>query len=230
MKINKLSIIISAYNEEKTIAEIIDRVEKAELGNVEKEIIIVNDGSLDNTEDIIKQYVERHIIVNYQKNKGKGVAIRAGIERASGDYVIIQDADLEYNPNDIKSLLVKAENKNAQVVYGSRNLDKGKNEKAGWSYYIGGVFLSWLANMLYGIKITDEPTCYKLINLKLLKELNLESVGFEFCPEVTGKIAKRKIKIYEVPISYHPRSKKQGKKIKLKDGIIATWVLIKNRF
>ena len=232
MHIKKLSIVIPVYNEGRTIEKIIDLIEKADLGMIEKEIIIVNDGSTDNTKDILEKYNDRYIVKHLEKNQGKGAAVRNGFAVASGDYVIVQDADLEYDPNDIKSMIEKAEKDNAQVVYGSRQLGlKGKkNPKAGWYYYLGGIFLSVLTNLLYGTKITDEPTCYKMVESKVLGRFKLESNGFEFCPEITSKIARLKIPIAEVPISYHPRSRKEGKKIKLKDGMIATWILIKNRF
>src|SRR3989338_7585039 len=147
---------------------------------------------------------------------GKGYAIRTGLQHITGDIVIIQDADLEYDPNDYQKLIDPIIRSKAKVVYGSRNLGKGKHECSHFSFYIGGVFLSKLANLLYGIKITDEPTGYKLFKTEIIKNIDLKCKKFEFCPEVTAKIAKKKIKIYEVPISYHPRKKSEGKKIRWK--------------
>lgn len=231
MLIKKLSIVIPVYNEKNTIAELLNKVEAVDLGAIEKEIIIVDDGSKDGTRDILKNFENKYKVICQPKNMGKGAAVRAGFAVASGDFVVIQDADLEYDPNDFKKMLALAGEKNADVIYGSRRLGSAgkKNEKAGWSYYLGGVFLSFLTNLLYGTKITDEPTCYKMVSKKVLDKIKLEADGFEFCPEITAKICRLKIPIYEVPISYFPRSAQEGKKIKWKDGFIAVWTLIKNR-
>ncbi len=212
----KLSIIIPVYNERKTILEILKRVEKANLSDlcVEKEIIIVDDNSTDGTREILKKLKGKNYkIIYHERNKGKGACIKTALKKVTGDYVIIQDADLEYDPEDYRKILECAMKENAQVVYGSRILNP-KNKKSSFIYYLGGRIISFLTNLLYKTKITDEATGYKLFKTELIKSLNLESDGFEFCPEVTAKIAKRKIKIYEVPINYYPRSKKEGKKIK----------------
>lgn len=222
----KLSIVVPVYNEKNTIETILSRLEDADLG-VEKEIIIVDDGSKDGTRDILKKYESRYKVLYHEQNQGKGAAVRTGFKNMSGDYAVIQDADLEYNPKDFKRMLEYAKANNAEVVYGSRRLGKGKSPTAGWQYYLGGVFLTFLTNLLYGTKITDEATCYKMISRNVLNKFNLCSVGFEFCPEITAKIARRKIPIHEIPIDYIPRSKKEGKKIKLKDGLIAVWILVK---
>jgi glycosyltransferase involved in cell wall biosynthesis len=227
MKINKLSIVIPVYNEKKTIEEILRRIEQVELG-VGKEVILVVFGSQDGTREILKKYHEKCKIIFHEKNQGKGAALRTGFKEATGDYIVIQDADLEYDPNDFKKMIGVVEKKGAKVVYGSRVLTK--NPKAGPLFYFGGRFLSWLANFLYGINITDEPTCYKMFDAGLLKSIPLECKKYEFCPEITTKIAKLKITIYEVPISYNPRSKKEGKKIGFKDGLVAIWTLVKYRF
>ena len=169
-------------------------------------------------------------IVFHPKNKGKGFAIRTGLKHVTGDFVIIQDADLEYDPEDYKKLLKPLLDNKAKVVYGSRNLGKNKHERSYLSFYLGGIFLSKLTNFLYGINITDEPTCYKLFRADIIKSIELKSERFEFCPEVTAKVAERKIDILELPISYNPRSKEEGKKINWQDGLIAIWTLIKYRF
>jgi len=228
----KLSIIIPAYNEEKTIVPLLDKVFAVDFGDVEREVIVVDDGSTDSTSDILAAYTHPIIIVRHEKNQGKGMGIRSGIAKASGDYVVIQDADLEYNPNDLKLLLDTALVHNARAVFGSRRLSVADtvNPHGKWQFYAGGVFLTLLANILYGTKITDEPTCYKLVERKLLISLNLQSKRFEFCPEVVAKIGRLKIPIYEVPIHYNPRSVTDGKKIRFKDGLEAIWTLLKYRF
>ncbi len=224
----KLSIIIPCYNEEKTIKEVIRRVDSVDLGSIEKEIIVVDDGSLDNTGKILKEIKKdyKFFLFKHKRNIGKGAAIKTALKYASGDYVIIQDADLEYDPDDYNNLLRTALKKRADVVYGFRHF--GKNRKYSYlSFYLGGLFLTWLVNFLYNIKISDEATGYKLFKKEIIDSIELEAKGFEFCPEITAKIAKKGIKIYEVPINYNPRTKDEGKKIKWKDGVKAVWTLIK---
>lgn len=225
----KLSIIIPAFNEEKTIEELIKRVSEVLLP-VEKEIIAIDDKSIDSTLQILKkiQPEYRFLLVEHSKNMGKGSAIRSGLKKVTGDLVVIQDADLEYNPEDYNVLLKPFFEQNARVVYGSRHLARNKRGKL--AFYIGGLGVTWAANLICGIKITDEPTCYKVFKKDLLNSLNLQAKGFEFCAEVTAKIARQKIKIFEVPISYNPRSKEDGKKISWKDGFAAVWTLFKYRF
>jgi glycosyltransferase involved in cell wall biosynthesis len=225
----KLSVIIPAYNEEKTIEEIIKRVFRVLLP-VSKEIIVVDDKSTDKTLKILEELQNKYnlVIVRHSKNSGKGSAIRSGLKKASGDFVIIQDADLEYDPNDYEKLLKPFLQDNAQVVYGSRIMGSKKRGKL--AFYLGGRGVTLMTNIICGTNITDEPTCYKVFKKDLLDSLNLQSKGFEFCPEVTAKIAKRKIKIFEVPISYSPRAKSEGKKIKWRDGFVAIWTLFKCRF
>ena len=232
----KLSILIPAYNEEETIQEILKKIEEVDLSkiNLEKEIVIVNDGSTDNTELKINEFLKNsnlNINLIKQENQGKGGAIRTAIKHATGDIIIIQDADLEYDPNDYNKLVMPIINKEAQVVYGSRrlNLDTGKKH-SGFRFYAGGVILTFIINLLYNAKITDEPTCYKLFDSEIIKNINLKCKRFEFCPEVTAKVIKKGIKIKELPISYYPRSVEEGKKINWKDGIEAVWTLIKYRF
>jgi glycosyltransferase involved in cell wall biosynthesis len=227
MKINKLSIVVPVYNEEKTIEEILRRIELVDLG-IEKEIVLVDDGSSDKTREILGKYDGKFKIIFHDKNQGKGAALKTGFKEATGDYIVIQDADLEYDPNDFRKMIGVVEKKGAKVVFGSRILVK--NPKAGPLFYFGGRFLSWLANFLYGINITDEPTCYKMFDAGLLKSIPLECSRYEFCPEIVAKIARLKIPIFEVPISYSPRNKKEGKKIGFKDGLVAVWTLMKYRF
>jgi len=226
-----LSIIIPVYNEKNTIPEILKRIEQVSLNefSFKKEIIVIDDGSTDSTKDILKGLEDKYKIIYHPKNKGKGAAIRTGLQYASGDYVIIQDADLEYDPQDYKQIIECALKNNAQVVYGSRRLNP-KNKPRYVSYYLGGIFLNWATGMISGTKISDESTCYKLFKTELIKSIPLKCDRFEFCPEITAKIIKRKIKIFEVPISYHPRSREEGKKIKWRDGLKTLWALIKYKF
>jgi len=227
----KLSIVIPVFNEKNTVAEILTKVETANLG-VEKEIIIVDDFSTDGTREILKNYESRYTIIYHDKNCGKGRALRTGFSVITGDVVVVQDADLEYNPNDFKLMLAKMAETGGQVVYGSRRLAHSyfKSRHSGHIFAVGGIALTWLTNLLYNTKLTDEPTCYKMFRTDLLKNIDLECERFEFCPEITAKIAKRGIKITEVPINYYPRHKNEGKKINWKDGIEAIWTLLKYRF
>ncbi len=226
----RLSIIIPVYNEKDTILKILFKIEKADLGVVEKEIIIVDDFSKDGTREILKNLEDKYKIIYHENNKGKGFAIRTGLKHITGDWVIIQDADLEYDPNDYLKLLECAKKNDAQAVYGSRRAHIQEGVYSGIAFALGGLFITWLTNFLYGTKITDEPTCYKMFKSSLLRSIPLECQRFEFCPEVTAKIAKKGIKIYEVPINYYPRKKKEGKKINWKDGLEAILTLIKYKF
>ncbi|MBA4312925.1 MAG: glycosyl transferase [Chlorobiaceae bacterium] len=224
----KLSVIIPVYNEERTLRQLFDKVLKV---NVEKEIIIVDDYSTDRSREIIGEYakLESVKVVFHERNYGKGKAIRSGIEHVTGDIVIIQDADLEYEPEDYPKLMKPIIDGKTNVVYGSRELGT-THQHSYFSFYIGGKFLSWLTNFLYNSNITDEPTCYKVFRADLLKKIQLRCVRFEFCPEVTAKVLKRGEKIVELPIHYYPRTKNEGKKIKWKDGIEAIWTLFKYKF
>jgi dolichol-phosphate mannosyltransferase len=230
----KLSVIIPVFNEKGTISELLGKVKSVD---VEKEIVIVDDGSTDGTRGILEAVAGCRMpdagkneikIIYHEKNQGKGVAIRTGLKNITGDIVIIQDADLEYDPQDYPKLIEPILSGKAKAVYGSRILGKGR--RSYWSFYIGGKFLSFLTNLLYDAKITDEPTCYKVFQADVIKNINLKCSRFEFCPEVTAKLRKKGYKIYEVPISYEPRSLEEGKKINWKDGFEAIWTLIKYKF
>ena len=220
----KLSIIIPSYNEAGTIRQIIARVKK--LKEISPEIIVVNDGSTDSTKKILSSQ-EGIKKITLPKNQGKGVAIRAGIQQAAGDYVLIQDADLEYDPADIQSLLDPVINKKAEVVYGSRFLGPHKNMLF-W-HLKGNQFLSLVTNFLYNTTLSDMEVGYKLIPKKLLDSLSLKENRFGFEPEITAKILKQGIRIYEVPISYSGREFCEGKKITWKDGLWAFFLLCKYR-
>jgi len=225
----RISVIIPVYNEENTIAEILRRVDKV---GVAYEVIVVDDGSTDKTREILSKIkTPKNLkIIFHKKNKGKGAAIKTGLKNISGEIVIIQDADLEYNPKEYKKLMKPIIEGKSKVVYGTRiNVAKRGIYSNIW-FYLGGLTLSLLANSLYGLSITDEPTGYKVFEAEVLKSLKLENNGFDFCPEVTAKVAKAGYKIYEVPISYKPRSFSEGKKIRPKDGFIAIWTLLKYKF
>ncbi len=230
-----LSVIIPAYNEEKTIVQLIEKVVNVRLTeDYGKEIIVVNDCSRDHTAALVNEYMAAHPgenirLVNQEKNRGKGAAIRKGLEYIRGDYVIIQDADLEYDPEDYNVLLAPVLEEKLKVIYGSRFLNKS-NKHSYRSFYIGGRIVTLVTNLLFGQGLTDEPTCYKLFETGFLKSIPLQCEGFEFCPEVTAKTAKRGIKIREVSINYYPRTLEEGKKIKWTDGLEALWVLLKYRF
>lgn len=226
----KLSVIVPVYNEKNTITEILRRLNDLDLGGIEKEIIIVDDCSADGTRELLKDFSnDRGKIFFHDQNRGKGTAIRSGLTQTSGDYVVIQDADMEYDPNDFKPMIDKMISENLSVLYGSRRLKDANIQYSGLLYYLGGWLLTVLANILYGQKLTDEPTCYKMFKTDFIKNLNLRSRRFEFCPEVTALAALRGVKIPEVPISYCPRHKTEGKKIRWHDELVAIWTLLKHR-
>ncbi len=234
----KLSIIVPAYNEEKTIQEILKRVHQIDLDDVKKEIIVVDDGSKDNTLKLAKESAKsfKEIrVIEHKKNKGKGSAVATGIKAATGDIIIIQDADLEYNPQDIPRLIAPIIKKRFRVVYGTRLRTKpvffGENRTPLIIHYFGNKFLSLLTSVLYGSWITDMETCYKAFDKNVLNGVRLKSKTFNFEPEITAKILKKKIKIHELDIQTKPRGYDEGKKLHtVRDGSIALWTLIKYRF
>ena len=224
----KLSVIIPVYNEKKTLNELILRVEAV---SIDKEIIIVDDASTDGTRDLLKKYEEREgFEVIYQpKNKGKGAALRAGFEIVKGEVIIIQDADLEYNPKDFHVLLEPIFDKRADVVYGSRFLGGSHRVLFFW-HYLANKFLTTLSNMFTNINLTDMETGYKAFRREVIESISLKSNRFGFEPEFTMKVAQRKFVIYEVPISYDGRDYSEGKKINWKDGVAALWFILRFRF
>lgn len=224
----KLSIIIPSYNEAPTIMKVINKILSLNTP-YSVEIIIINDGSSDDTAEILKNlsYVKNIKIITNNKNRGKGASIRKGLTMAAGDIILVQDADLEYDPGDIPKLLEQFNNKEVKVVYGSRVINK--NPTSHWTFNFGGRFLTFVTNLLYQANITDEATGYKAFRKEVIKNLKLKSRKFEFCPEVTAKIIKNGFKITEVPISYKPRPISE-KKIKWQDGLWAIFYLVKYRF
>ena len=226
----KLSIIIPCYNEKDTLSLILKKVKKVKLkNNLKKEIILIDDFSTDGTREHIKKISNGIIKIFHERNLGKGAAVKSGIKKASGDIIIIQDADLEYNPEDYNKVVEPIINGIAKVVYGSRYLKRG-NKYSHLSFLLGGLLVTFFTNILFFTKLTDEPTCYKTFHKEVIKNIKIDGNRFEWEPEVTAKILKKGIKIYEVPISYFPRTKKQGKKINWKDGLQAIWTLFKYRF
>jgi glycosyltransferase involved in cell wall biosynthesis len=233
-EIKTLSIIIPAYNEGPTIHFILDKLKKvALLNNIEKEIIIVNDCSKDNTEEAIKTYISNNPELNIQYykhevNKGKGAALHTGIQKATGEYLIIQDADLEYDPEEYNLLLKPVLDGFADVVYGSRFMGGNPHRISFFWHTIGNKFLTFLSNMFTNLNLTDMETCYKLFDTKIIQSIQLQEKRFGFEPEVTAKISRiPKIRIYEVGISYYGRTYEEGKKIGWKDGVRAIYCLLK---
>lgn len=229
-----LSIVIPAFNEESTIQKILDKIKNVELPqDWGKEIVIINDNSNDKTEELIllymKQNAEMIISYDYHKvNRGKGAALHTGISKATGDYVIIQDADLEYNPEEYSDMLRPIINGHADVVYGSRFLGGKPHRILFFWHSIGNKFLTFLSNMFTNLNLTDMETCYKLFRRDLIQSLVLRENRFGFEPEVTAKISRIKnIRIYEVGISYYGRTFEEGKKISWKDGVRAIYCILK---
>ena len=232
----KLSIIVPVYNEEKTVTQVLKSLENLTIPSVSKEVIVVDDGSTDATLSKIKVQKSKIKLIVHSKNKGKGAAVITGIKNAKGDYVIIQDADLEYDPKYIGILVEPVKKRKAQVVYGTRlnrlpNLSGEEKTLQFLLHYFGNRFLSLITSILYGQWITDMETCYKLFPKKALNGVKLNARGFEFEPEITSKLMKRGYKIKEVPIRAKPRGYDEGKKLHtVRDGSRALYYLLKYRF
>ena len=228
-----LSILIPAYQEERTIGEVLRLVSAidTESSGFDKEILVCDDGSSDGTVSVVEERMAadpRVRLVRHAKNRGKGAAIRTALADARGEYALIQDADLEYEVSDYPALLA-AVNAGADVVYGSRFLTADRPDGMRFANYLANRILTTSANWLYGLSITDEATCFKVFRTDLLRDLDLRCEGFEFCPEVTAKLGKRKVAIAEVPIHYRARNIAEGKKVRWTDGVEALWVLVAHR-
>lgn len=235
---NKISIIIPVYNEEKTIASVIHAVDAAELSGIEKEIIVVDDGSTDGTRTILGELGKsnQYRIIFQEKNQGKGAAIKCGLGKATGELVLIQDADLEYDPADYPALLQPILSGEAEVTIGSRTLNKpGSSARIKWHHphpltYIGNLLIIWLIKLLYQRPETDFFSCYKIVPCRFFAEFNIEADNFSYDLELLCKIFRRGISVKEVPIHYNPRTFAEGKKIRYKDGFLGIWTIIQWRF
>lgn len=227
----KLSILIPVYNEKKTILDLLKAVEKVDLGDVKKEIVLVDDGSTDGSREILESVKNKYKVIFHEKNGGKGAAIRIAIKHATGDIMVIQDADLEYDPQDFRRLIKPILSGETKVVYGSRLMhEKLSTIKIFRSHYIGNKVLTFITNLFYHCKLTDMETCYKMFKKEVLQGVPLKAKGFELEPEITSKILKRGFKIKELPINYNFRTYGEGKKIKKFDGVKAIYYLMKYRF
>ncbi len=224
----KLSVVIPVFNEVQNIAEIVKRVKATRLAS---EIIVVDDGSVDGTRDVLKKLDGKgsvHVIL-HEKNQGKGAAVRTGLHAASGNVVLIQDADLEYSPRDYPELLRPIDDGIADVVYGSRFLGGPRRAVMFW-HMIANIMLTFMTNILYDAILSDMETGYKVFRREVLDGMHLRASRFDFEPEFTAKVLKRHHRIYEVPISFNPRDYSEGKKIKVRDAFVAVWTLLKYRF
>ncbi|HEY70254.1 MAG TPA: glycosyltransferase family 2 protein [Anaerolineae bacterium] len=225
----ELSLVMPVFNEIHTVEEILRRIYAVGIAD---EIILVDDGSVDGTSELLQRLVDEQPLlqlIRHETNQGKGAAVRHGISAATKDLVLIQDADLEYDPRDIPSLLQPIQEGNADVVYGSRFLGAPRRTTMFW-HMVANKLLTLMTNLLYNSILSDMETGYKLFKRELIQEIPLHSKRFDFEPEITAKLLKRKLRIFEVPISFNPREYHEGKKIKLKDAFQAVWTLIKYRF
>ncbi len=222
-----LSIVIPCFNEKEFVKELVDRVRNTSIVN--KEIILIDDGSTDGTKDIIKNEIEQKVtkVIYHDRNLGKGAALRSGFKEACGDIVIVQDADLEYDPQEYKRLIKPILDGKADVVYGSRFVGSQEHRVLYFWHMMGNKFLTLLSNIFTNLNLTDVETCYKVFKKDILDKISLQESGFEFDPEITAKVAKLKCRIYEVGISYSGRTYAQGKKIGWRDGLKTLAAIIK---
>lgn len=228
-----VSIIVPVYNEEKTVRAILDRLQQADWGpGCAREIVVVDDGSRDATPSLLADIARAHpewIFLRQEHNRGKGAAIKTGVRHSRGDIVVIQDADLEYDPADCRLCLQPILSGEADVVYGSRRLCPTNTTHSSFAFFLGGVTTTWLFNLLFGQSLTDLPTGYKVFRSGLLKRFDVQGDGFDWEFEVSAKLVRAGVRIREVPVSYAPRTRKEGKKIRWHDGLRALWTLVKCR-
>ena len=225
-----LSIVIPAYNEAATIRKLVESVLEVDLGSIAKEIVIVNDCSKDGTRETIDKLAEEFPQIrtrHHDVNQGKGAALRTGFAHCTGDWVVIQDADLEYDPKEYSKLLAPMLEGKADVVFGSRFLGSDAHRVVYYWHYMGNRFLTTLSNMFTNINLTDMETCYKLFRREVIQSIRIEEARFGFEPEITAKVAKMKVRIFEVGISYYGRTYEEGKKIGWRDGVRAVWCILK---
>ena len=227
---NKISIIIPVYNEKDTLRDIVKRIEEVGFCGLEKELIFVDDASTDGSSEILKEFEEKYTVLRHEVNQGKGAAIRTAVKAATGDLIVIQDADLEYDPADYEKLIPLVLENKADVVYGSRFLSKQGNGSFMLTHYLGNKALTLITNILYNVTLTDMETCYKVFKAEYIKNVNIVSNRFDFEPEITAKVIKAGARIKELPVSYYGRLHSEGKKITWKDGFHAIKALVKFRF
>ena len=226
----KISIVVPVYNERKTIEAILEKIEQAPFCGLEKEIVLVDDMSYDGTREHLKTLENKYKIYYHEKNQGKGAAIRTAMAHITGDIMVIQDADLEYDPNDYEELIRLIIKDKADVVYGSRLTGAKPSRSFMFTHWLGNKVLTLTTNILYGATLSDMETCYKAFNTKFLQGIEIKSDRFDFEPEITAKVLKRHARLYELPISYYGREYSEGKKITWIDGFHAIWALLKFRF
>lgn len=226
----KVSIVIPVYNEEKTLSEVLNAVDNADFANMEKEVLLIDDGSTDGTRELLEKVKDRYTVIFKDKNEGKGSAVRVGIENATGDIIVIQDADLEYDPADYTALLEIILEDKADVVYGNRFCDKNKSKDFLFHHFWGNKLITLAADIIYNARLNDVETCYKAFKASCMKDIRLKENTFAFDPEITAKLLKRKFRFAEAPVSYKGRGFDEGKKISWKDGFFALKALLKYRF
>lgn len=227
---NKVSILIPVYNEINTLLPLLEKVEKASFGGLEKEIILVDDCSTDGTKDILKNLENKYKVLYHKVNQGKGAALRTGFSAVTGDIAVIQDADLEYDPDDYDGVIKLILNEGADVAYGSRFLNLNESKTVVKVNFFANKMLTFMTNLLFGAKLTDMETCYKAFKTEFIKDIQIKSDRFDFEPEITAKVLKKKAKLKEAPIKYCGRTFEEGKKITWKDGVHAVLALVKFRF